>query len=78
MKKNFGIQRSKRGFLIRTINNPIVTFAVKVLASKLLCKMRPDQCTAGAIALADLCAEGTQINWCQSLLNELVQDTIDA
>ena len=36
MKKKYGIQRSKRGFLIHTINNPIVRFVGKVLASNLL------------------------------------------
>ena len=78
MKKKYDVVRSKRGFLIHSINNPIVCFAAKVLASKLLRKMHPDQCTAGAILLAKLCAVGVQINWCQFLLDKLVQDTIDA
>ena len=78
MKEMFGIERSKRGFFIHTINNPTVIFAIKVLASKLLRKVHPDQCTMGAIAFTDLCASETQINWCQFLLNELIQDATDA
>ena len=78
MKENFGMQISKRGFFIRTINNPTIHFAAKVLASKLLRKMCLDQCIAGAIVLAYICVEGNQISWCQFLLNELVQDATDA
>ena len=40
--------------------------------------MRPDQCMVGAFTLADLCAQGVQINWCHFLLKELIQDSIDA
>ena len=42
MKKKYVVQRSKRGFLIRTINKPISLFACKVLASNLLHKMHPN------------------------------------
>ena len=62
MKKIFGVQRSKRGFFIRTINNHIVTFVFKVLASKLLRKMHSEQFTTRSIALIELYAQGTQIN----------------
>ena len=58
MKEKFGVQRSKRGFCICTINNPTIIFAVKLLASRLLRKMRPEQCTMEAIVLVYLCTEG--------------------
>ena len=72
MKEMFSVKISKRGFFIHTINNPTAIFEVKVLTSKLLRKMRPSQCTVGEIALVELCVEGTQINWCQFLLKELI------
>ena len=78
MKEKCGVQRSKRWVLIHIINNPIVIFVVKVLASNLLCKMCLDQHIEGEIVLTYLCAEGPQINLCRFLLNELVQDATDA
>ena len=65
------------GFLIESINDDIDCFAAIVLASKLLHKMHPEQCTAGAITLAKLCSEGVQINRCNFLLKEILQDAID-
>ena len=64
--------------MIESINNYTIYFAAKVLESKLLHNMCPDQCTAGEIALYKICTEGVHINWCQFLLNELLQDAIDA
>ena len=45
----------KRKFL-NTIYDPIVMFAVKVLAFKLLQKMHPDKCMVGEIVFVVLCA----------------------
>ena len=39
--------------------------------------MHLDQCTMGEIVLSELYTEGVHINWCQFLLNELLQDAID-
>ena len=63
MKDKYDITRDKRGCMIASINDYIVLFAAKILDSKLLCMMHPNQCTAGVIALVELCAKGVQINW---------------
>ena len=77
-KKKYDVVRSKMGFFIESINNDTVRFAAKLFAFKLVRKMHPDQCIAGAITLAELCTEGVQINWHQFQLNDLIQDEIDA
>ena len=56
MKEKFVVQRSKRGFVINTINDPTIIFDVKLLTSKLLRKVRLDQCTTREISLTYLCA----------------------
>ena len=64
MKENFHVQRCKRGLVINTINDPNYIFGMKVLTSKLLCKLRLDKCSAGEIAHGDICVEGFLLNWC--------------
>ena len=58
VKKKYGIQRSKIGFLICTINNAIVSFVDKVLVSKLLRKISSDHYMEGTIALMEFCMVG--------------------
>ena len=48
--------------LISSINDYTIRFAVKVLSCKMLRKLQLNQCTVGAVALAELCIEGFQIN----------------
>ena len=61
-----------------SINDYTVWFTVKVLSSKLLQKMKSNQCTAGMIAAEELCAVGVQLNWSQYILNELLADAKEA
>ena len=74
MKDKYDLSRDTRGFLINFITNHIVWFTAKVLDTKLLKKMRSNQCTVGAIAVLELYVEGVQINWLHYLLNELLAD----
>ena len=62
MKKKYDVVRNKRGFMIDSINKYTVCFVSKVLVSKLLHKMHPEQCIVGVITLDELCAEGVHIN----------------
>ena len=58
MKDKYDLVRYNRVFIITSINDHTIRFVVKVLSKKLLRKMRPNQCTAGAVALAELYVEG--------------------
>ena len=74
MKDKYDLCRYTRGFLIKSINVHTVRFIAKVLDTKLLKKMWPNQCTVGEITIDELCAKGVQINWSHYLLNELLED----
>ena len=74
MKDKYDLSRDTKGFLISSINDHIVRFTTKVLATKLLRKMRPNQRTACTIAVVELCVKGVHMNWSYYLLNELLED----
>ena len=78
LKQKYDLTRYTRGFSIANINDYIVQFATKVLFSKLLWKMRPNQFTARMIIVTKLCAASVQLNWSQYLLNELLADAEEA
>ena len=63
VKDKYELTRDNRGFLISSINEFTIRFAVKVLYCKMLHKMRLTQCTVGTVALAEICVKGVQINW---------------
>ena len=75
VKDKYDLIRDNKGFLISSINDFTIGFVAKVLACKMLCKMWPNLCIAGTVALAQLCEEGVSINWLQFLLNEFLADT---
>ena len=80
IKYKYDLSRDTRGFLISSINDHIVRFAAKVLDTKLVQKMWLSQSTIGAITAAKIYAVGTQMNWSQYILNELlayVEETQD-
>ena len=77
MKEKYDVVRENRRYMISSINDYIICFAMKVLASKLIRKMHPTQCTADEITLVQLYAEGIQINWSHFLLNKLLQESIE-
>ena len=76
--KKYDLQHPGRGFLIAPITDNTMRFSTKTLSCKLLCKMRPTECTVGTVELAELYAEGVLINWSQFLLNELLEDATQA
>ena len=62
LKDKYDLSRDTRGFLITSINDHTIWFAAKVLATKLLQKMRSNQCIMGTTTLVELCTEGFQMN----------------
>ena len=78
VKDKYDLVMANKGFLISSINDYTIRFVAKVFSCKILCKLWPNQCTMGAVVLAELCMEGVQINWSQLLLNELLQDVIES
>ena len=53
IKDKYELTKDKRGFFVASINDMVVRFANKVLFSKLLKKMRPNQCTTRTIVAAE-------------------------
>ena len=74
MKDKYELTRDKRGFSIAFINATIFWFAAKVLSSKMLRKMQPNQCTTKIIVGVEQCVGGGQLNWSTYLMNELLVD----
>ena len=52
MKQKYDLQCIGRGFLISPIVDNMVSFAVKILSCKLLCKMRPSEWIVRMVELA--------------------------
>ena len=74
LKDKHDLTRDTRGYLITSINDHIIWFTAKVLATKLVRKMRLNQCTVGTITTFELCVAGVQMNWSHYLLNDLLAD----
>ena len=58
MKEKYDLNRYKRGLFIASINDTAIWLAKKLLSSKLLKKMRLNQCTARTITAAEQCVVG--------------------
>ena len=71
LKEKYDLIRDTKGFAIASINDYTIWFTAKVLSTKLLRKMRQNQCITGMVVASELCAAGVQLNWSQYLLNEL-------
>ena len=78
MKYTYDFSRDTIGFLITSINDHTIWFAAKVLATKLLQKMQPNQCIVGTTAVVEICTEGFQMIWSHSLLNELLAYAVES
>ena len=76
MKIKYKIKRVGRGFLIPLIKDADVQFTARILSFKLLHKMRENECTTGAIEIAEKCTQGVTFNWSHFLLNELIDDLV--
>ena len=55
VKDKYDLTMANKGFIISSINDYTIRFVTKVLSCKILCKLRLNQCTMGAVALAKLC-----------------------
>ena len=62
MKNKYQLVRSRKGFLISSIDDNVVRAAAKILYSKVLCKMRPTECTSATVELTKNHAQGVHIN----------------
>ena len=40
-------------------------------------KMRPTECTATIVEIAELCVQGVHINWSQFIVNKLMDDVVE-
>jgi hypothetical protein len=78
MKEKFQTFRGKRGLDVKNISDDNVQFATQVLACKLLHKCQKDEVPAAVIAAVEKCIEGVQMNWATFLVNQFLQDCIEA
>ena len=58
MNTKYHLVRGGKGFLLSSIDDSAIRVAAKILCSKVLHKMRPTQCTAAIVELAEKCAQG--------------------
>jgi hypothetical protein len=63
---------------VKNISDDNVQFAMQVLACKLLHKCRKDEVPTAVIAAVEKCIEGVQMNWATFLVNQFLQDCIEA
>jgi hypothetical protein len=78
MKKKYGTERGTRGIIIKQISDIATKMAAKIMACKLLKKCRKEEVSAGVVAVAAQCVEGTTFSWAPYLLNLFLEDCKDA
>ena len=76
LKERCDLQRDGRAYHIDTINDRALCIGARILASKIVRKNHPIQCTLGVIACTQKCTEGFQMNWLLFLLNQLTEDAV--
>jgi len=78
MKDNFDTFRGKRGMDVRNINDKNVRFAMQVLACKMLRACRKDEVSTVVIATTKKCIARVPMNWATFLVNNFLQDCMEA
>ena len=78
LNEHFGLQWDGCTYRIDNINSQAVRIGARILASKVVWGNRPIQCNSGVVSYTQKCAEGVQMNWSLSLLNQLLKDTLTA
>jgi hypothetical protein len=78
MKKKYDTDRGTRGIIIKRINDVTIKMAAKILACKMLRKCLKEEVSAGVVAVATQCVEGTTVSWAPYLLNLFLDDYKDA
>ena len=77
-RKTLTLSRRNITFLIGPIQDKSVRVVAKILFCKMLHKMIPNQCSAAVVELEDLCVLGGVFNWSWYLLNELIDNAMQA
>jgi len=62
MKKNYKLEKKKRGYAISNVKHREVRMETQILARKVMHKCRADEVPSLVVALAELCIEGVQFN----------------
>ena len=71
LKLKYDLQHNGRAYRIDNINDRMVCISFRILASKIVHKNHPIQCTLGVIMCGQQCAERVQMKWSLFLLNQL-------
>jgi len=58
MKKNYKLEKKKRGYAISNIKEKAIRVAIQILAGKVMRKCHADEVPAPVVALAKQCTEG--------------------
>lgn len=74
----YGTHRGSRGVVISAIADPEVKCSTQLLACKFIRKCQKDECPVGVVLAAQRCTQVIQMCWAQYLMNEFIQDCIEA
>ena len=74
LKKCYALKHDGRAYRIDSINDHVVPIGARILASKVVRKNHPVLCNSKVVACAELCVQGTHMNWSLFLLNQLMED----
>jgi hypothetical protein len=66
-----------RRIIIKWISDIATKMGAKIMACKLLRKCRKEEVSAGVVAVAAQCVEGTTVSWAPYLLNLFLDDCKD-
>ena len=78
MKLKYDLQHDDKAYRIDSINDWAIRISARILASKIVRKNYPIQCTSGVIACAQQCAKQVQVIWSLFLLNQFTDDVVAA
>ena len=71
--RKYDTKRGGKGAKIDLINNPTVKFAYYLISNKTMRHYMKGECTLDTISVTEHSLQGTQLNCCQFLLNELFE-----
>lgn len=78
MKKEYKLEKKKRGYAINNIKDKGVHIATQLLAGKVMRKFHGDEVPALVILLAEQCVQGVQFNWDEFLCEEFLTNCKEA
>jgi len=74
MKKEYKLEKKKRGYAISSINNKAIKVATKILESKVMHKCRANEAPMPVVAHAEQCVEGVHFKWFEFLYKEFLEN----